>query len=96
METTDPFNGLRDDLARTFEAIARQGASVAAFSEAVTAQLDQIWTQLTEHGDAIVALSNRIQGLTDAAALRSELDDLRLEFMEVRGDVAALTPPEAA
>lgn len=75
---------LAADFQRAFDRITGYTDTTTRAITDVLGMVERIWDELSEHGDEIVKLSSRM----DAAALRSDLDDLRLEVLDA-------TAPEA-
>ena len=60
------FDSLREDFARTFEAIGRQGDAVARFCDAATDENGRQWQAIADLRDDLHALANRVESLTRA------------------------------
>lgn len=88
------FAGILDEFAKLADSVNRHGDGVARLLMEHNAELAKLWDEVGEHGDSILALSNRIQGVANAAALSSELDDLRAEVREATA--TPFDPPPAA
>ena len=63
---TADFDSLREDFARTFEAIERQTAAQTRFAELVTDDNGRQWQAIADLRDDLHALANRVESLTQA------------------------------
>jgi len=102
------FEAIRDDLSKFAAAVANQGDAVSRLLVAHTTEFEKVWDEVSDQGDEIVALSNRIQGVTNIAVTEADLrdhteavwsmvadalDDLRAEVLEATA--TPFNPPEA-
>lgn len=75
-------------------------AAIADLGDTQNRAINALFDAVADHGDAILALSNRIEGtvqhgkaLAEVMATRADLDDLRLEVREATA--TPFDPPEA-
>ena len=95
---TGDMESVLGELGKLAESITRHADAQNRLLLGHSGEIAAIWEEIAdlrdEHHSDISALSNRLHAFGDAAAMRSDLDDLRLEVMEAVS--TPFDPPEAA
>jgi len=94
---TGDFASILDELGKLTENMHRVGDAQSRLLMEHNGELAKLWDEIAalrdEHHDNLSALSNRLQAFGDAAAMRTELADLRAEVAEATA--TPFNPPEA-
>ena len=83
---TGNLEGVLDELGKLTDSINRHADAQARLLMGHNGEIASLWNEIAnlrdEHHSDISALSNRLHAFGEAAAMRSELEDLRAEMSE--------------